>query len=91
MLLASLNIVFALIFALFARRSLPRGLMFVRSGWQVLEPYAAREDRSSVESRRAISAGAQLVVGGLCWLGAGLAAGGLAVYFALQALQHTAG
>lgn len=87
MILVTLNAVFAMIFGLFAWRTVPRGWWLLRSGWLLLDTHAAHsEDRQRPANRQAISQGGRFFLAGILWLLAALAAGTMALGFAWQAL-----
>ena len=88
MLIATIDTIFAAIFYLFARRSLPRGVDYLRYGWMVVDTEVNKPGfRDNTESRRAISEGGTYLISGLLWCGGGLLAAYFAVAFALHAVR----
>jgi hypothetical protein len=88
MLITTLNGVFALIFAGIAWRSLPRGLLFTRSGWLTIRANAENpETRHNIERQRDLNNGTRFFLAGLGWLAAGIIAAGLAIFFAIITIQ----
>lgn len=82
-----LNAVFAIIFLVFARRAIPRGLAFLRLGWAAVSAHAGKPDtRKNTESRQAISAGGSYLIAGGLWFLAGTGAGLFGLWFAAQAV-----
>lgn len=67
MLIAAVNLLFAVVCLLFARMALLRGLPFVRLGWLAVSA-AADQAREQVESRRTVSEGAAFLISGVVWL-----------------------
>jgi len=87
MLIASLNVIFALMFATFAWRAVPRGLQFIKSGWLAIQTHAGKADaRQDFENRQTISSGTNFLIAGLGWFVAGIGAWILAILFAYLTL-----
>ena len=95
MLFATINAAFALMFGTVTHNALRRGWHFSRSGWQIISAEALQnaghDPRKNVESRRILSAGGTLMIGGVLWLGAALIAGGFTVFFSVEALRYSLG
>lgn len=87
MILVALNVIVALFFAWVARRSLPPGIQYVRSGWLFIQTGAAdKEKREQIEQRQRVEIGTRFMVGGLVRVLTGLLALFLAVTFGLTAI-----
>ncbi len=88
MLITTLNGVFALVFAGIAWRSLPRGLLFTRSGWLAIRTNAEHpETAQNIERQRDLRNGTRFFLAGLGWLAAGIIAAGLAIFFGITTVQ----
>lgn len=88
MLIITLNGVFAMIFAGIAWRSLPRGLLFTRSGWDAIRANAENPATTQdIERQRNLSSGTRFFLAGLGWLAAGIIAAGLAIFFTIMTVS----
>lgn len=88
MLLASISMVFALIFGTMAYRSIPYGWTLTRLGWTVLRANADKPKASqNVETRNLLSDGNRFFLAGLGWLITGIVAALLTV-FAVLAIPY---
>ena len=90
MLLASVSLVFTLIFGMATRRFIPRGLQFARFGWDMLQANAPDEAKHKhIEGRQAIGAGGNFVIAGTLWLLAGVICAVLTLFFGWQTLIYS--
>lgn len=88
MLIATLNGVFALIFGGIAWRSIPRGLLFTRTGWQAIRVQAENSNTpQDIERQRQLNQGTRFFLAGLGWLAAGIVSAGLAITFLIFTVQ----
>jgi hypothetical protein len=84
MLLASISMVFALIFGTIAYRSIPYGWTLTRIGWGVLRSNADKPDAThNVETRSLLSDGNRFFLAGIGWFISGIVAAIVAVFAVL--------
>jgi hypothetical protein len=70
---ASIQAIFAVVFATIARYCLPRGWMFVRMGWFGIRAIGdAGAVRHNVEHQRGMSSATHFLLAGLVWMAGGL-------------------
>jgi len=89
MLILTIDLIFAAVAFGMARAAFSRGWPFMRSGWQIIDAQVQRtsDPRRDVESRRNISDGGSLLIGGVLHLIGGLVAAGVGLYFSLDAMR----
>jgi len=88
MLIATVNGVFALIFGGIAWRSIPRGLLFARTGWQAMRVQAKNPDTpQDIKRQRQRNQGTRFFLAGLGWLAAGIVSAGFSISFLIITVQ----